>query len=263
MTTLPSLFVSHGSPMMALRQSPTREFLGGLRASVDRPRAILCVSAHWESAHPAVSTTAAPETIHDFGGFPDELYQMRYTAPGAPDLAERAAGLLADAGLPCDRDGGRGLDHGAWIPLLLAYPEADIPVTQLSIQYHLGPAHQYAVGQALAPLRGEGVLILASGSLTHNLADVQQCRAGGVPMDGPGADWAAEFEAWVVERVETGAMADLMDYRAQAPHAAMAHPRDEHFLPLLTAAGAGGGAGKTLHNGFEWASLGMAAFAFG
>ncbi|MDA1100011.1 MAG: class III extradiol ring-cleavage dioxygenase [Proteobacteria bacterium] len=266
MTTLPSLFISHGSPMMALTQTPAHEFLGSLGAQIDRrdrPRAILCVSAHWESRQPVVSSASVPETIYDFGGFPDELYQLRYPAPGAPDLAERVVGLLADAGLPCDRDLARGLDHGAWIPLLLGYPAADIPVTQLSIQHHLGPAHQYAVGQALAPLRREGVLILCSGAITHNLADVQQRRAGGVPVDGPSPDWAAEFEAWVVDRVEAGAMADLVNYRAGAPHAAMAHPRDEHFLPLLTAAGAGGEAGRTMHRSFEWGSLGMAAFAFG
>lgn len=266
MTTLPSLFISHGSPMMALLRTPAHDFLAGLGAVIDhiaRPRAILCVSAHWESHEPTVSTVAAPETIYDFGGFPDELYRLHYPAPGAPDLARQVAVLLADAGLACDTDNDRGLDHGAWIPLLLGYPGADIPVTQLSIQHHLGPGHQLAVGRALAPLRQDGVLILGSGAITHNLGDVQQRRASGLPVDGPSPDWATEFESWISDKVETGAMADLADYRAQAPHAAMAHPRDEHFLPLLTAAGAGGGAGKTLHRSFEWGSLGMTAFAFG
>lgn len=267
MTTLPSLFISHGSPMMALLATPAHEFFRGLGALIERPQGILCVSAHWESEQPVVSTAATPETIYDFGGFPDELYQMHYSAPGAPQLAERVVGLLADAGLPCDRDGNRGLDHGAWIPLLLAYEAADIPVTQLSIQHHLGPGHQFAVGQALAPLRHDGILILGSGAITHNLGDVYQRRTGGLPVDGPSPAWAVEFEAWVTDRVEAGAFADLVDYRALAPHAAMAHPRDEHFQPLLTAAGAGGaaggGTGRTMHRSFEWGSLGMTAFAFG
>jgi 4,5-DOPA dioxygenase extradiol len=267
MATWPSLFISHGSPMMALMPTPAHEFFRGLGAMIERPQAILCVSAHWESERPTVSTAAVPETIYDFGGFPDELYQMHYPAPGAPELAEQVAGLLADAGLPCDRDAGRGLDHGAWIPLLLSYPEADIPLTQLSIQPHLGPAHQYAVGQALATLRRSGVLILGSGAITHNLRDVYQRRTAGLPVDGPSPEWATAFEAWVSDKVEAGAMADLVDYRALAPHAAMAHPRDEHFLPLLTAAGAagavGGGAGRTMHRSFEWGSLGMTAYAFG
>jgi 4,5-DOPA dioxygenase extradiol len=263
MATMPSLFVSHGSPMMALMATPAHEFFRGLAATIERPQAILCISAHWESERPVVSTATAPETIYDFGGFPDELYQMRYPAPGAPELAGQAAGLLADAGLQCDKDAGRGLDHGAWIPLLLSYGEADIPVTQLSIQPHLGPAHQFAVGQALAPLRQSGVLILGSGAITHNLRDVYQRRTAGLPVDGPSPDWAMEFETWVSDKVEAGAFADLRDYRALAPHAATAHPRDEHFLPLLTAAGAGGGAGRTMHRSFEWGSLGMTAFAFG
>ena len=262
MTTLPSLFISHGSPMMALMQTPAHEFFQGLGAIIDRPREILCVSAHWESERPVVSNTAAPETIHDFGGFPDPLYRLRYPAPGAPALAERVVGLLAAAGLACDTDGDRGLDHGAWIPLLLSYPEADIPVTQLSIQHHLGPAHQFAVGRALASLREDGILVLGSGAITHNLGDVHQRRTAGVPVDGPSPDWAMAFETWVSNKVGTGAFDDLIDYRALAPDAAMAHPRDEHFLPLLTAAGAGGGSGRTIHRSFEWGSLGMTAFAF-
>jgi len=266
MTALPSLFVSHGSPLMALQETPANTFFRGLGSMLSRPKAILCVSAHWESEQALVSTATAPETIHDFGGFPDALYQMHYPAPGAPELAERVAGLLTDTGLACDSDPTRGLDHGAWIPLLLSYPEADISVTQLSIQPRLGPTHQFAVGQALAPLRYDDVLIFCSGAVTHNLADVFQRRSGGVPVDGPSPDWAVAFEVWVAKRVEGGRIHDLLNYRLLAPHAAMAHPRDEHFLPLLTAAGAGAGpsgcAGTALHRSFEWGSLGMAAFAF-
>jgi len=263
MTVLPSIFISHGSPMTALEETPARRFLEGLAAQVARPRAILCVSAHWESEQPTVSAAVSPETIHDFYGFPEPLYRLSYPAPGAPALAERVAALLTEAGLDCALDSDRGLDHGAWIPLLLAYPQADIPVTQLSIQHHLGPDHQLAVGRALAPLRREGVLILGSGALTHNLADVAQRRRQG-RTEAPPPAWAVGFEAWVDERVKRGAVDELVDYRRLAPEAETAHPRDEHFLPLLTAAGAGGGGrGETLHSSFHLASLAMSAYAFG
>lgn len=260
-TALPSIFVSHGSPMVALNETPAHRFLKGLGAGVERPAAILCVSAHWETERPAVSTAACPETIYDFSGFPEALYRLSYPAPGAPELAGRVARLLADADFGCDRVADRGLDHGAWIPLLLGYPEADIPVTQLSIQHRLGPAHQLAIGRALAPLRHERVLVLASGAITHNLADVGRRRREGRTHEPPPA-WAAEFEAWVDGRVAAGAKDDLVDYRRLAPGAEMAHPRDEHYLPLLTAAGAADGGGRTLHRSFELGGLGMSAYAF-
>lgn len=259
-TILPSVFVSHGSPMMALDDTPARRFLERLGTRVGRPKSILCVSAHWETERPAVSTATAPETIYDFGGFPEPLYRMRYPTPGAPALAERVAELLGAAGFACDMDPARGLDHGAWIPLRFAYPAADIPVTQLSIQHHLGPGHQLAVGRALTQLRHEGVLVFASGGVTHNLADVAARRGR---TDGAPPAWAVEFEAWVGEQVRAGAVDALVDYRRRAPRAETAHPRDEHFLPLLTAAGAGGGVGQLLHSSFDVGSLAMSAYGFG
>lgn len=221
-----------------------------------RPEAILCVSAHWETERPAVSGAVRPETIHDFFGFPDALYRLRYPAPGAPQLAKRAGQLLGDAGIGCDVDSSRGLDHGAWNPLLLSYPDADIPVTQLSIQAHLDPAHHVRLGRALRPLRGENVLILASGGAVHNLRQFQ------VDRDTPAA-WAVAFEAWLAERIEAGDEAALAGYREAQPQARLAHPRDEHLLPLFVAMGAGGGPGRALHRSFAHGSLSMAAFAWG
>jgi len=264
MGRFPSIFIGHGSPAMALEDGPTPAFLRDLGRQLPRPDAVLCVSAHWETPAPAASTATRPETIHDFYGFPEPLYERRYPAPGAPALARRAADLLLEQGLRCDLDPARGLDHGAWIPLAMIYPAAGVPVAQLSIQPHLGPAHHVALGRALEPLREEAVLILASGNITHNLRELPASRAGGDAPDTPAA-WAAAFDDWVEGRVTAGDVGALVDYRRRAPHAARAHPRDEHFLPLLVAAGAGGAAprGRRLHSELRYGSLSMAAYAFG
>lgn len=265
MTSFPAVFVSHGSPTIALEPGPTHSFLKGLGAELGRPRAILCLSAHWETERPALSTAAVPATIHDFHGFPEPLYRLDYPAPGAPELADEVRAQLAAAGLACDLDPGRGLDHGAWIPLLLMYPEADVPVAQLSIQHHLGPAHHLALGRALEGLRHQGILVLASGSLTHNLDDaLGRLRGGGANDEAP-PEWATAFDDWVAEQIAEGRPEALVDYRDKAPFGAQAHPRDEHFLPLIAAVGAGGeGApGRRLHGSFLLGSLSMAAYAFG
>src|SRR4051812_21395212 len=165
----PAIFLSHGAPTLPLADAPARDFLRNLGQELGRPSAILVASAHWETPAPVVSTTARNTTIHDFYGFPRELYALRYEPPGAPDIAVAAADLLPRAGLPAGQDPTRGLDHGAWVPLLLMYPEADIPTFQLSIQPHLGPRHHLAAGKALAPLRQQDVLIIGSGAFTHNL----------------------------------------------------------------------------------------------
>jgi 4,5-DOPA dioxygenase extradiol len=256
--TLPSLFVSHGAPTLILENGATCDFLRGLGGALPKPKAVLAVSAHWETDLPTLGAATAPETIHDFYGFPDSLYRMRYAAPGAPDLAGRAASLLSAGGIPSAIDSERGLDHGAWVPLLLMYPQADIPVLQLSIQPHRGPAHHVAIGRALAALRDDEVLILASGGAVHNLRALAWNRSGA-----PEA-WAQGFDDWLVRKIETGAAADLVAYRDRAAGAVQAHPRDEHLLPLFVALGAAGenAIGKRIHHGFEHGSLSMAAFSF-
>ena len=254
---LPALFLSHGSPMLPFEDIPARDFIAGLGPRLPRPRAILCISAHWETRAPAVSGAERPETIHDFSGFPEALYRLRYAAPGAPDLAARVATLLSDAGLACRIDPAQGLDHGAWNPLLLIYPDADIPVAQLAIQQPAGPRHHYAMGEALAPLRAEGVLLLASGGAVHNL---RQFATG----DGRAAPWAVAFDEWLADRTAADDRAALLGYRTLRPEAALAHPRDEHFLPFFVALGAGKGtAGHAIHRSFDEGSISMAAFAWG
>jgi 4,5-DOPA dioxygenase extradiol len=256
---LPSLFVSHGAPTLTLEDVPARAFLQGLANKLPRPGAILVASAHWETRAPAVSSATAPATIHDFSGFPEELYRIRYPAPGAPALAQDAATLLADAGIATSLDPEQGLDHGAWVPLGLIYPGADIPVAQIAIQPQLGPAHHVAMGRALAPLRDKGVLIVGSGGAVHNLRTIAYGRNGEPPA------WAKEFDDWLAARLEAGDEASLVDYRHLAPHAAQAHPRDEHLIPVFAAYGAGGPGAKAtrLHGSFTHGSLSMAAYSFG
>lgn len=234
MRHLPSLYISHGSPMTALEPGQVGPRLAELAAGLQRPRAIVMASAHWLARTPLVSSTAAPETIHDFGGFPDALYQLQYPAPGAPELAQDVAERLQAAGLKPAVDPNRGLDHGAWVPLRYLYPQADIPVLQVSIQPMLGPAHQFAMGRALAPLREQGVLLIGSGSITHNLHEWRNYPQG------KEAPYVRPFIEWVEQKLGADDIPALFDYRQQAPFAAQAHPTDEHLLPLYFAMGAAG-----------------------
>jgi 4,5-DOPA dioxygenase extradiol len=260
MPPLPALFISHGSPMLALEDGRAHRFLKGYAAELARPTAILVASAHWETAAPRLTAGAAPETIHDFGGFPPALYRLRYPAPGDPALAERAAGLLRAAGLPARLDPARGLDHGSWIPLSLLYPAADIPVVQLSLQTELGAAHHFRLGAALRELRDDGVLIVGSGGLTHNLMRLQR----GAADEQPPPAWAAAFEGWIADKVAAGDVAALLEWRSQAPHAAIAHPSEEHFLPFFVALGAAAPdtSGVRVHHSHTYAALAMDAYAF-
>lgn len=251
----PAIFLSHGAPTLPFENVAARDFLRGLFVSREKPRAVLMASAHWETEAPAVSTAEKPATIHDFWGFPDELSKIVYEAPGAPEIARRAASLLRDAGFAAGEDPGQGLDHGAWVPLFLALDDADVPVFQLSIQPHLDPAHHQAVGKALAPLRAEGVAVIGSGSATHNLRKLAWNRHKDV------ADWAREFDEWFAGRAEAGDVDALLDYRARAPHAVEAHPTDEHLLPFYVAMGAGG-KGTRIHASFTHGALSMAAYEF-
>ena len=256
--SLPTLFLSHGSPMLAVEDlSFTREW-AAIGAAMARPRAILVVSAHWDTAQPVVSTTATPETIYDFHGFPPELYRVRYPAPGAPALAQRVAQLLQAAGTACASDAQRGLDHGAWVPLKWMVPGADIPVTQLSVQSRRGTAHHLAIGRALAPLRDEGVLILGSGGIVHNLRELDWHRKSAGPLP-----WAGAFNDWMADRLAAQDEAELLDYRRLAPEAARCQPTEEHFVPLFVALGAGGFPAKRIELGFDLGSLGMDSYFFG
>ena len=252
----PAIFLSHGAPTLAVEQTSQTRAWAALAGELARPSAILAVSAHWDTDKPAVSGVARPQTIHDFNGFPRELYEVRYPAPGAPQLAERTARLLGDAGLACAIDPTRGLDHGAWVPLKWMYPEADIPVTQLSVQSHRGARHHYDLGRAIAPLRDEGVLILCSGGIVHNLREIQWQATSPV-------DWAQQFNDWIAARAVTGAVEELLDYRNHAPSAIRSHPTEEHMEPFFTALGAGGEPVKRLELGFELGTLGMDSYVFG
>lgn len=237
MKSLPAVFVSHGSPMQALNGGTTALAWRALAAELPTPRAVLAVSAHWETAAPVVSGAASPETIHDFGGFPEPLFRIQYPAPGAPWLATRVRELLAAGGFAAEIDPAHGLDHGAWVPLREMYPEANVPVAQLSIQPHLGPEHHLRLGRALASLRDESVLIVGSGSLTHNLRDWRPNAVAGTSVP----EYVADFQSWMHDTLLAGDAAALVDYRRRAPGATRAHPTDEHLLPLYVAVGAGGG----------------------
>lgn len=259
MTKLPTLYISHGSPMTALHPGLTGERLAELAAGLPRPKAIVIASAHFLSRQPQVVDAAAPETIHDFGGFPEPLYQLQYPAPGDPPLAARVLQLLEQAGLAPVANHQRGFDHGTWVPLRLLYPQADIPVVTVSIQPELGPAHQYALGRALATLRDEGVLVIGSGSITHNLRDF---RAGYDEQQE--APYVRPFIGWIEQQLAAGDVDALLDYRRQAPFAERAHPTDEHLLPLFFAMGAAGAGGhaQRIDAGIDLGFLAMDIYRF-
>jgi len=232
---LPTVFVSHGSPMHALEAGAAGAAWSALGRRLGRPRAILMVSAHWETALPTLGGAERPETIHDFYGFPPPLYEIRYPAPGAPDVAARARALLEEHRIDAEIDEVRGLDHGAWSPLLYAWPEADVPVLQLSLQTLRGPRHHVLLGRMLAPLAREGVLIVGSGHLTHNLREMRSVRDTSV---GAAEPYVTEFQAWVRECIEAHDLDRLQGYRRLSAGGARAHPTEEHFLPLFVALGA-------------------------
>lgn len=253
---LPSLFISHGSPMLALEPGASGPALAKLAADLPRPNAIVVVSAHWESQHLLLTAGEHPQTWHDFGGFPAALYAVQYPAPGAPALAEKIAQQLNQAGLPAQLDTQRPFDHGTWVPLSLMYPQADIPVLELSLPSRLGPELQTRVGRALAGLREQGILLIGSGSITHNLGEVDW-RAGPEVI----TPWAKAFRDWVVEKLAANDEEALHHYRLLAPNAARNHPSEEHLLPLFFARGAGG-TFKVEHSGFTYGALGMDIYRF-
>ncbi|MBK9623908.1 MAG: dioxygenase [Rhodocyclaceae bacterium] len=255
MSNFPPLFISHGSPMLAIEPSDATSAWQALAQSLPQPRAILAVSAHWTTAAPAVSASAKPETIHDFYGFPPALYEIRYLAPGAVDLAQEVLTLIPQINI----DQQRGLDHGAWMPLSAMYPQADIPVIQFAVMPNHSPEFHYSLGQQLAPLLSTGVMLLASGGLVHNLRDLV--------FDAPenmAKPYATAFRDWFVDALNRRDLPALFDYRRLAPNAAQAHPTEEHLLPIFVALGAAGEnfATRIVYRGFSLGTLAMDSFAF-
>lgn len=256
MSRMPVLFVSHGSPTYAIEPGLAGSQLAKLGESLPRPTAVLVVSPHWATRGVRVTVTAEPQTIHDFGGFPSHLYQIRYPAPGHPPAAHRALELLAASGWVAEADEKRGMDHGAWVPLMHLLPAADVPVFQVSMPWDLDETGALRLGQALAPLAAEGVLVVASGSLTHNLYEFRRGGGGEDP-------YVVEFVRWVRQVVTDGDTRRLLTTLDEAPHGRRAHPTSEHFLPLLVAAGAAGQATvAVLDGGIQHGVLAMESYVF-
>lgn len=257
-TSFPLLFVSHGAPMFAIEPGLAGKNLAELGRELPRPDAIVILSPHWMTrGEVSVTASTAPKTIHDFGGFPDALYQIQYPAPGAPALAAQIAEMLRDAGWKSRLDAERGLDHGAWVPLLYLAPDADIPVVQVSMPASLDTRNAWQLGQTLKPLRDMNVLIVASGSLTHNLYEFR----GATPH---GAQYVKDFAAWTAKSLASGNLDQLLDYKQYAPSAERAHPTDEHFLPLFVALGAAGENYETrvVEGGVTYGVLAMDSYLF-
>jgi 4,5-DOPA dioxygenase extradiol len=252
--TAGSVFLAHGSPLSALGGDAHAAALRSFGEAHRDLRAILVVSAHWQTTGPLrISAWEHAPLIYDFGGFPEELYRIQYPAPGDPALAAQIAEQLRAAGHDVKLEPARGLDHGAWVPLLLAWPEARIPVIQLSLPA-APPAHLLRLGEALRPLRRDGILVVGSGVIVHNLRriDIRNKEA-------PPETWAAEFDEWVARQIESGSPAELLDYRSRGPNAALAVPTPEHFDPIFVTLGAAspGEHFDTLFEGFQYGTLSM------
>lgn len=258
MATLPSLFVSHGAPTFAIEPGLAGAQLRALGRALDKPKAIVVLSPHWVTRRVEIGASPRPGTVHDFGGFPRALYSLQYPAPGSPELAARVQQLLLSHGMAASLNERQGLDHGVWVPLMHLYPQADVPVVQVSLPFDTDPAAALDLGRALAPLANEGVLVVGSGSLTHNLYEFRMGAA-------PEAGYAREFSAWIRHAVLAGDTQRLLDALERAPHAARAHPTSEHYLPLLVAAGAASQAlpATVLEGGIRHGVLAMESYVFG
>lgn len=254
--TQPSLFISHGAPDLALSDAPARDFLVRLGRALERPDAIVIVSAHDEARGVVVRAPVRFRTWHDFGNFDARLFAMRYEPAGAAAVAEDAVRLLAEAGLAPVRSDADQLDHGAWIPLSLMFPEADVPLVTVSIDPSRDPAWHDAIGRALASLAARNVLVIGSGSISHNLRAVFSGR-------GDDRDWVERFTEWLRERTEAGDRDALLRVMSDAPDAARNHPTDEHLLPFFAALGAGSARGRRLHHSYTYGVLAMDVYGFG
>jgi 4,5-DOPA dioxygenase extradiol len=222
-TVMPALFIGHGNPMNAIEDTEFSRAWAVVARSLPRPKAVLCVSAHWETVGTRVTAMAQPKTIHDFHGFPPALFEMRYPAPGSPDLARLTQGLVRTA--PIELDWDWGLDHGAWSVLCRMFPQADVPVIQMSLNQRMPPAAHYELGRELGGLRRKGVLILGSGNLVHNLRELV--------WEDTAYDWALAFDARIKALIQAGDPAAIIGYSERGPVARLAVPTPEHFLPLL------------------------------
>lgn len=254
---MPSVFISHGPPSILLMATPVSEFLKNLRHQLPVPKAILCISAHFEAYRPIITSAPAPDLIYDFGG-PPQLFAEKYPVKGSPELVETIMALLEENGIMIQENNQRGLDHGAWVPLKLMFPDAEIPVVQLSVQTEMDARHHYELGKALRPLREQGVLILGSGGAVHNLDEIPQYKLSDPPID-----YALAFDNWLEKMISEGKETQLIDYNRFAPEPDKSHPYPaEHFLPLLVCLGAGspGNTGKKIHHGFMYGTLSMAAY---
>jgi 4,5-DOPA dioxygenase extradiol len=261
MTRLPAVFVSHGSPMIAIEDDPWGRALAEFAAKLPKPRAAMVVSGHWEEPGPVrVTASPSPETMHDFGGFPEELYRIRYPARGDPGLAALTARLLEDAGFPAKTDPERGLDHGAWVPLRFLYPDADVPVVEISQPLRRNPEDALRMGAALSRLRDQDVLLLGTGGVVHNLRKIDLADERDRV-----ADWARAFDSWIAERLEAMDAAGIASYRTTAPHAELAVPTPDHLDPIFVVLGSAiaGERVTTIHEGFRYGTLSMRSFAVG
>ena len=259
MTRMPSLFISHGAPTFAIEPAQAGPLLNQLGRDLPTPKAVVVLSPHWITRGVRVATTTAPETIHDFGGFPAELYAIQYPAPGSSAVAARALELLNAAGWDATADEHRGLDHGAWVPVRHLFPNADVPVLQVSMPRDLDAAGAVRLGRALAPLADEGVLLLGSGSITHNLYEFRH------DIGAASASYASEFVDWAREAVNKHDENALVDYLRVAPHAQRAHPTPDHYLPLPFAFGAAapGAPVRVLDGGMTYGVIAMDSYLFG
>jgi 4,5-DOPA dioxygenase extradiol len=258
---IPSYFVAHGAPLLAIEKNEYTKVLNQLGRTLPRPKAIVLFSAHWVSGVQQVSEVAQYETIHDFHGFPEELYRISYPAKGEKHVAKEIQEMLTREGIPFAVDRQRGLDHGAWVVLSLLYPNADIPVISMSVAPNISPEEQYKIGKLLSTLREKDILIIASGGTVHNL------RAVKFEDDGNVDQWAIEFEQWLEANINNWDLDALFDYATLAPHAPLAVPPYgvEHFIPIFYAMGAADDArkAKLLHRSFRYGNLSHCVWQFG
>lgn len=262
--TMPSLFISHGGPNILTDDTEARDYLRSLASHTGRPAAIVIMSAHFETDGPVVVSDPAPSMIYDFGGFPDELYRKVYPAPGAPELAARIAAMLDEAGIPAQLAEERGYDHGTWTAMMLAFPQADIPIVQLSIDPSRDAAYHYALGKALAPLREENILLVGSGHITHNLRAVFGAMRGGIAPDPEMASKVEAFTEWFADAFSKDDSEAILGWKDAAPFVPENHPTDEHLMPLFFAYGAGNGApAKRTHDSKQMGFFAFDSWMFG